>query len=253
MRSLFAPLIAGLLFLFVVPVYAQTFAGSLLFSPTSKTINVNDTVDIQVNINTGTDEVNGADAYITFDPNVLEYQSVSNGSFFPQVFKSVKSSSLLYIGGLRETGTVVKGSGTIATITFKGKANGTATLSYNCGTGGTSDSSIIKTDSTNVIACGSNGTSAITVGSGGSNPTATPTPTTGSGSGGATATPTPKTSGSGATATPTTATTKGGLTATTKPTGVSQLPQSGVVENMSAYIGLGTLLFFLGIGARFLL
>lgn len=230
---------------FVMPVFASTFAaGSLQFSPTSKAVKVGDTFDVQVNINTGSDSVAGADAYIIYDPSIVDYQSVTNGTFFDTPFKATYPPNKVYLGGIMDQGSLKpdSGSGSMATITFKAKQNGTMTLTFACGSSAAPQTSAISKKNSggqNIIDCNSNGTSTITVsGSGGSSPTATPTPSSG-GSGAAAATPTPGSSAATA--------------GTATPTPVTKLPRSGVAENMMAYGIMGGLLLILGFGARLLL
>jgi len=65
------------------------------------------------------------------------------------------------------------GSGTVATITFKGLKNGSGAISFDC-----TSSKVIKDDinATNIMDCNANGSLTVTVGSGGTpvNPTELP-------------------------------------------------------------------------------
>lgn len=182
------------------------FAGTLLFDPASQTITVGQNVSLKVNVDAGTDNITSVDAYITYDSNVLELPSgvasIADGTFFPSVSKFNTQPGKIYIAGMvNDPATSKTGTGTIATITFRGKANGTATVKYDCTQGLTTDSNISKNEinATDLIVCASNGSSVITVGTGVS--AATPTPTT---AGGGTTNPTP-----------------------------TALPRSGIFDNMS--------------------
>ena len=119
-------------------------------------------------------------------------------------------------GLVNDSGSPVTTSGTVATITFQGLKDGSGTLSFDCNT-----SKIIKNDlnATNVIVCTQNGTSAVTIGAGGSSssPTATPAPNT------------------GVAETP------------------SELPQTGIWDNVVKFALPGMVLLILGGALRFIL
>lgn len=226
-QSIIGPIIISGFFLLAANASAVS-AATLLFDPATTTTTAGQTINVKVNISTGTDEVRSADAFVSYDSNLLEAQSVSSGTFFETVFKDIKSTRV-YVAGLESNvASTKKGSGTIATITFKAKQNGTATLSFVCGKNSPEDSTIIKASgSSNIIQCANNGTSAITIGTGSANPTATPT----------TSIPTPTPIGSS-------------LSPTAIP---SQLPQSGIEENIPLFATFGALLLLIGVGARMLL
>lgn len=53
---------------------------SLLISPSSQTKSPNESVTLSVIMNTGSNEVVGMDLYVTFDPSVLQVNSITKGS-----------------------------------------------------------------------------------------------------------------------------------------------------------------------------
>lgn len=173
-----------LLFVGVPVAFGQVDAASFSFDKTTVPVSVDSTFDIQVQITTGTPQVNAADAYVTFDSTLLEAQTVTPGTFFPTVTNSITSGTVYISGIVNGPGQAVTGTGTLATITFKGKANGTATLSFDCQTSGGNTSKIVQDDvnATNILVCSENGTATVTVGIGSQNSTITPTglPVTGS-------------------------------------------------------------------------
>lgn len=239
MRNFFLQLVILLGLFFVTPFLNNVFAASLQFDPTTVSTTTGQTFSLKVNMNAGTDQVLSTDIYINYDQTLLEAQKVDSGTFFPSVSNTLTVPGKVYIAGMVEDPATSKtGSGTIATITFKAKKDGSIKLAFNCGQGSSSDSHIIKNDfnSTDIIQCSVNGTSTITIGSGSgtsatNTPTPSPTPTTASSS----------SSSSVATPTPT-------------PTTLSQLPKSGTVaENISFYAAIGAVLFMVGIGAKLLL
>lgn len=171
-----------LLLLFIVlPVFVGSVkAATLNFDQATVTTTNGGTFQIAVTLTPGSDSITSVDAYVTYDSTLLKPTTVTAGTLFPTVTNDITTAGKVYIAGLvNDASSAVSTSGTVATITFQGLQNGTATLAYDCNT-----SKIIKNDinASNVIVCGSDGTSTVTIGSGsgsssssGSNPAATPT------------------------------------------------------------------------------
>ena len=154
---------------------------------------------------------------MTYDSTLLKATVVTSGTQFPTVTNDIATSGKVYIAGMvNDPSASISASGTLATITFQALKDGTGTLAYDCNL-----SKIIKNDvnATNVIVCGSNLTSAVTVGAGGSG-TTTPTPT-GTGS--------------------------------VEPTAISELPQSGVFDNVAGMAIPGMIILIIGLGIRLVL
>jgi hypothetical protein len=197
-------------------------AGSLRFDKTTVSVEANNTFEIQVVVDAGSDQVNSTSAYVNYDATVLQAQSVTAGTFFSTVTNNITSGQVYLIGLIDTVGDYRTGSGTLATITFKSLKNGEATLSFLCQTGSSTTSTIIKNDinATNLITCSENGTTSVTVGAGGSsNPT--PTPDAGGGGG---SEPTP-----------------------------TALPKSGAFDSLPSLLVLGLVLMLVGGGARLIL
>ena len=215
MRHIIIYVFFATMLLGAIPLANASFAATLLFDPTTITTNPQQTFTVNVNVNAGSDKITSTDAYILYDQNLLEIQSIANGTFFPTVSKNTTTGGKVYIAGMvNDPATSKTGSGTIATITFKAKANGTVTLRYDCTQGSTTDSNVTKNDlnATDIIVCANNGTSTVTVETGTSSPTATP------GAGG------------------------------TNPT--AELPKSGVFDNVIKFAIPGAILFLLGVIAK---
>lgn len=154
--------------------FNQAWAGFLKFDKTTVSVANNETFQIAVIVDPGSDSLNSVDVYVTFDATALKVTDVTAGSLFPTVSNDVSTAGKVYIAGLVNTAAnSISTSGTLATITFQALKNGTATLSFDCNT-----SKIVKNDlnASNVIICSSNGTSTVTIGSSGGNnqPTAVP-------------------------------------------------------------------------------
>lgn len=212
----------------------------MTFDPATKDANVNDSIDIKADVNAGTEQINSVDAYIKYDSTMLEFQKFTDGDFFPIVTTEEISNGNLYIGAyVDDPGTTKTGTGTYSTITFKALKEGTTTVEYFCDESVNETSEVIKADidSTNIINCSGNGTSVITIGSSGEEvPTSTPTPT-----------PTDTPASDEGTST-------GGTDTVVDTTDdVTELPQSGILENILAVSLPGAALLLIGIALKLLL
>ena len=207
--------------LLTAAVFGQTQAAFLNFDKNTVSVGVGDAIDIQVMIDAGSEQISSTDAYVVYDPGLIEAQTIAPGTFFPTVVNNI-TSGRLYIAGLVDDAANSKtGSGSVATITFKALTQGTGTLTYDCQPGVYNSSKIILNDlnATNIIDCGQNGTSAITIAAAGSG------------------TGTPYTGGSNY-----------GSTSST-----SALPKTGVINNISKVAFPGMILLFLGGALRLIL
>ena len=153
-----------ILIFFFLPSFLVVEAANFSFDKSSYSVGVGQTVQIQVNIDTGGEQVNGADAYINYDSSFLSVEDVSAGSFFPTVTNDTETAGKVYIAGLVDDPASPKtGSGTLATITFKGLKDGTVNLIFDC-----NNSKIVKgdTNATNILQCSSDYKAVIFIGSG---------------------------------------------------------------------------------------
>lgn len=213
-RKYYKHLLLSLIFLFVFLFSVKGVqAGVLKFDTTSVNTSVDNTFDVQVVVDAGSDEINSIDAYITYDANIIQAQSVAAGTFFPSIAQNLVEGKVYVAGYVDDPATSKSGSGTVATITFKALTDGTTTLEYFCDTSVNETSKVVKNDinATNVIECGGNGSAAVTVGAAEAE------------------------------------------TSTTTSTGGSEaLPQSGTLENMIAISVPGLILLAVGILFKFL-
>lgn len=195
-------------------IYAATF----IFDPTSTNVRPDNTFDVSINVDAGSDQLAGADIYLTYDANLLELQSVTDGSYFPQV-EDVPTTGRLYITGFVNTqGDYKTGAGTVATVTFKALQEGNTELTVDCDLSQTDTSKIVRNDTslTNILECSSLTSHPITI--------SMDAPDNGS-----------------------------STTTTTTTSTVSQLPQSGVVEDMISFAIWGGILLGIGATLRILL
>lgn len=200
-------------------------AAVLKFDPTSTTATANGTFDVDVVVDAGADQISGTDAYIQFDPAIVEAQNVTKGTYFPAVNSTIDTDQV-YINGVVQQATDYKtGTGVLATITFKVKATTPGTLSFFCDLTQNDTSKIVKNDvnGTNVIEC--NNLTLFSINGGTSSTSATATP------------------GPSATGTPSTNVT----TTQTQQTTQVLLASGGVFDNILKYSIPGMILLVLGV------
>ncbi|MBP9690781.1 hypothetical protein KBD81_01735 [Candidatus Woesebacteria bacterium] len=191
-------------------------AAFLLFDPDVSTIGVDETFDVDVNIDAGTDQIAGTDIRITFDSTLVSLQSVTGGDYFPMV-SNIPSTGALYIAAhIVNQGEYKTGTGTVATLVFKALKEGAGDIKFTCDLTQTETSKINKNDlnASNIINCSALNPLKVTV----SAATTTPTKAAGSSSSGSS----------------------------------SDLPESGVLDSMISYAGYGIVLVGLGLGLRLL-
>lgn len=214
MRRLYTFVVCGLICLVSLAATAQgaQAAGFLKFNQSTYTVAAGNTIQVQVIVDPGTDQIAGTDAYVTYDPSKLQAMTVTAGTYFPSVSNNIASGKVS-IWGVTEPASPKSGVGTIATVTFRALTNATDTLQYFCNASASNSSKIVKSDinATNIIDCTLNQTASVSIsGSSGSGTVPTPTPATGTG-----ATPTP-----------------------------GQLPQSGGFDNLGP-MGMGGAVFLI--------
>src|SRR3989344_1364526 len=161
-------------------VFGYTQAAFLDFDSSSFSVNSGDVFDVQLLVDAVSDQITSVDAYIVYDPNLIEAQTVTPGSYFPTVINNIVVGKVYIAGLVDNPATYQTGSGTVATITFKALIEGSGTLSFDCNPETYNSSKVIKNDlnATNIIDCNENGAASITVGAGGGVvDTPTPRPT----------------------------------------------------------------------------
>lgn len=198
------------LFLFVSSsfVWAQTSNPHFSLSPTVKEVAPQVSFNVTVSIDTGGKLTSGADAIVEYDSSLLEVVSVSEGTFYPTITTLNNTTGKVEIYGVADSTNPKSGTGTLATITFRGKTAGTATVNFLCQTGSTSDSNINSTSNEDLIVCADNVNASYIIGSTSQEATTTATPTA---------------------------------------TASQELPQTGFLEPTALIIGGGIILMILGL------
>ncbi len=99
-------------------------ATTLALTPTSVTKQVGDTFSLEVKIDTGENQVVATEINLTFDPEKLSAESITNGALFPNILTSgtVESGSASISVGAPSSSQPVNGTGTVAVVRFKALA-----------------------------------------------------------------------------------------------------------------------------------
>lgn len=145
-------------------------AASLKFDKTTVSVSMGSTFTLDTIVDAGSDQITSTDIWILYDSTLLEAQSASSGAFFPAVTNNITPGKVYIAGLITDPGTYKTGTGTVATVTFKGLQNGTATITYDCRSDVSNTSKVIQNavDPKNIIVCNQNSISVVTVGTGGS-------------------------------------------------------------------------------------
>lgn len=185
-------LILSLAFL-LVSVKAVEAAPHLTVNPGSGSYSVGANFSVTLGIDSSGEIVGGADGMGTYDSARLELVSITTAA--NMVFANTSSGGSCSIDNSAGAGKFsfscysndalsdVSVVGDLVTITFKGKSSGTATLNYDCSTGSTTDSNIVKSSTvTDIINCASNQSGSYIMSETSTDPTSTPTPNSSSSS-----------------------------------------------------------------------
>jgi hypothetical protein len=212
---------------------ASVFAATLEFDPTEKTVGTNEVVELNINVDPDGEQITSIDAYIEYDQNILEFQSIENADYFADFSEDSSTAGKAFYGGWVNIGEYKTEQGTAATISFKALKEGTTTVSFYCDLNENDTSKINKNDFdvTNLIDCNGNKSAEITIGEGGEEPTSTLTPT-----------PTDEDGGAG-----------GEPEETITEAPETSLPQSGIFDNIIKYSAPGIALLLIGLALKLLL
>lgn len=160
--------------------------ANITLSPSTKSVNVNEFIDVSVLLDTGGSPSSGADFILTWSPaSALEIQSASNVSYGSSPLFTSNTPSrdntngkMISISTMSVATNTFSGKGTLSTVTFKAKATGTVTLSFECTSGSRSDTNVWSSG-TDVVNCDQTTGATYTIASGSSGGSASPiaTPT----------------------------------------------------------------------------
>lgn len=147
-------------------------AASLTLSPASSTKSVNDTFSVDIVLDTGGDPVGGATAILTYDTTKLQVQgsTLTPGPIFGSSVAPFTNTVDTITGQIRydsgTLGTPYTGRGTLATMTFRAIAAGTAQVNFVFNPSSTTGTSIVAAASgpTNLLTNVGNGIYTVTSG-----------------------------------------------------------------------------------------
>lgn len=125
-KPLFISLVTLLFFFFASPKLA--FASTYYLSPGSGNIYVGGTKSVSVVLNAGGDSVNAVSAYLSYPADKLDVVWVSPSGTFPVQAENSFGAGSIKISRGNFSG--VSGNVTIATIGFRGKKSGQATVAF---------------------------------------------------------------------------------------------------------------------------
>jgi hypothetical protein len=129
-------------------------AATLGISPSSGSFTAGQNFTVNINLDSTGQTVDGVDLfYLKYNPAILEVQDASAtasgvqiqaGSLLPQTLTNTVDTANGRIAFSQVTtgGTTYTGSGILATITFKAKANGTASVAFDFTSGSTQDTNV---------------------------------------------------------------------------------------------------------------
>jgi len=155
----------GLLFLalsFIIcalsfPVKAEA-AAYLSLSPATESVEVGKSFDVDVILNTGGTDTDAADVIINYDSAKLTLTTATLGDLYDN--RLVTNTSVAGKVTLRATasaGSSFNGTGNFATLTFTGKATGTASVNFDFSANSTTDSNVAFSGS-DILGSVTNGT-----------------------------------------------------------------------------------------------
>jgi hypothetical protein len=149
-------------------------AATLSFSPATKTVLVNDTFNVDVILNTGGSETDGADVIIRYDGNKLSLISAVLGDLYANKLTSDTSvAGKITLRATSSENASFNGTGTFATLTFKAIAGGTANLYFDFTSGATTDSNVAY-QGNDILGSTSNASYTITTSGGNGGASASP-------------------------------------------------------------------------------
>lgn len=147
--------------------------ATLFLSPSSGSLTVGDSISTTVVVNTGGDPINAVQVTASFPTDLLEITGVSKAGLFTlwpiEPAYSNSAGTMNFAGGLSNPG-YTGTSGSIVTITFKGKTTGTATVTLG-------SASVLKNDGLGTNIFTGAGSATFTISEAAPTPAPAPTPT----------------------------------------------------------------------------
>jgi hypothetical protein len=157
--------------LFKLPCRAYA-AASLSLSPATKTVEVGESFEVGVVLNTGGSNTDAADVILNYDATKLELVTAALGNLYEnRLVTNTSISGKVTLRASSSAGSYFSGSGTFATLTFKGKAIGTGAVNFDFTANSTTDCNVAYAGS-DILGSVANGS--YTVVAAGTLPTSSP-------------------------------------------------------------------------------
>lgn len=181
----------------------------LTLSPSSGNFTNGSDFTVTIGVNSESEKSTAVDAWVSFDSSKLEVVSItkaSNPAFSFALGQNIYNSSgkfdISCISTDMSSFEAQVLNGDLAVVTFRAKAEGVASVTFDCTAGSSIDTNIFNVSAVDVVDCSSNqsGSYTITASSSGSSttePTSTPVPTTSSSSSTTSTSELPQTGGVG--------------------------------------------------------
>lgn len=124
-------------------------AATLSVSPPTGNFSTNQQFDVNIILNTESEQVTGTDVTLKYDALKLEVVSLTPGTIFGNYPIKSASAGVITFTGIITTGsqTGYSGTGTFGTIKFKVLQTGTTTLDFDFTQGAVADSNVVSTTS----------------------------------------------------------------------------------------------------------
>ena len=139
------------LFVFRGVSFAQTSGPSIFLSPEFQELKVNEEFTVEVLLSSN-QKLIGADALLSFKPEILEVVSIDDGNIFSKTpLKSVENGKIKITAVEEDRGKTFSGEGSLAKIKFKTKDAGETDLELELTQGSTTDSNLTTAEVKDVL------------------------------------------------------------------------------------------------------
>lgn len=127
----------------------------IFFDETQIDAGKDDEFEMLLMLDTGGQEVSGADVVLQFNPVYLELLSIENGGFFPLFGKhfEINNQKIYITGFFPEKNQTKNASGVFAKLILKALKNGETSLNFNCAEKSLSDTNILDRGGNDILVC----------------------------------------------------------------------------------------------------
>ena len=132
----------------------QAEAAALQVNPPGGSFDVGDTFEVVIDLSLSDESVDGVDALLFFDADLLQVEEIAAGDLFSSYPTNTydNTQGTITISGVTQgSGSAVTSGGTMATITFLANAAGTSSLTFDFTSGSGTDSNVAESETGNDI------------------------------------------------------------------------------------------------------